>query len=96
MKGASLTAEEVINAGTSSAATRAELQRVIGGKFDFRNLMNTAISNAPAAISAFRQIAPIVKPFLPEPAKQGLTMIGMGSTGGARTGGNRSLSSRLM
>jgi hypothetical protein len=96
IKGASLTAEEVINAPMSNAMTRNEVNRVVGGAFNFRNMMNTAISNAPAALSAFRQIAPIVKPFLPEPAKQGLTMIGMGSSGGARTGGNRSLSSRLM
>ena len=59
-------------------------------------MMSSAISNAPAAFNTFKQIAPIIKPFLPEQAKQGLTMIGMGSSGGARTGGNKSLSSRLM
>ena len=96
IRGASLTAEEVINAPMANAMTRNEVNRVVGGAFNFRNLMNTAVSNAPAALSVFRQIAPIVKPFLPEPAKQGLTMIGMGSSGGARTGGNKSLSSRLM
>jgi len=96
IKGASLTAEEVINAPMSNAMTRNEVNRIVGGAFNFRNMMNTAISNAPAAFNAFKQIAPIVKPFLPEPAKQGLTMIGMGSSGGARTGGAKSLSSRLM
>jgi hypothetical protein len=96
IKGASLTAEEVINAPMANAMTRNEVNRIIGGKFNFRNMMSSAVSNAPAAFNAFKQIAPIVKPFLPDNAKKGLTMIGMGSTGGARTGGNKSLSSRLM
>jgi len=96
MKGASLTAEEVINAGTSSSATRAELQRVIGGKFDFKNLMNTAVSKAPEIGKIGKIFAPHVKGFLPEEAKNMMSKVGMGSTGGARTGGARSLSSRLM
>jgi len=96
MKGASLTAEEVINAGTSSSATRAELQRVIGGKFDFKNLMNTAVSKAPEIGRIGKIFAPHVKGFLPEEAKNMMSKVGMGSTGGARTGGARSLSSRLM
>ena len=95
IKGASLTAEEVINANTPST-TRADLQRVIGGKFDFRSLLNTAISKAPDALKIGKIIAPHAKEFMPEEGKKIMSMAGMGSTGGARTGGARSLSSRLM
>lgn len=95
MKGASLTAEEVINANTPST-TSADLKRVIGGKFDFRSLLNTAISKAPDALKIGKIIAPHAKEFMPEEGKKIMSMAGMGSTGGARTGGARSLSSRLM
>lgn len=95
IKGASLTAEEVINANTPST-TRGDLQRVIGGKFDFRSLLNTAISKAPDALKIGKIIAPHAKEFMPEEGKKIMSMAGMGSTGGARTGGARSLSSRLM
>lgn len=102
IKGAYVTAEEVINATTSDSVTRSELNRVVGGA-SFSNMMSNAMSKVPQIISGvqqaipvFRQIAPIVKPFLPDKAKSALTAIGMGSTGGARTGGARSLSSRLM
>lgn len=102
IKGAYLTAEEVINASTADAATRSEVNRVVGGA-SFSNMMSNAMSKVPQIISgvqqalpAIRQIAPIVKPYLPDKAKSALTAIGMGSTGGARTGGARSLSSRLM
>lgn len=95
IKGASLTAEEVINANTPST-TSADLKRVIGGKFDFRSLLNTAISKAPDALKIGKIIAPHAKEFMPEEGKKIMNMAGMGSSGGARTGGNRSLSSRLM
>jgi hypothetical protein len=101
IKGAMLTAEEVINATTADSATRSELARVVGGSFS--SMMSSGMSKVPQIISgiqqalpAIRQIAPIVKPYLPDKAKNALTMIGMGSTGGARTGGAYSLSSRLM
>nr|WPF46901.1 MAG: putative major capsid protein [Lake Baikal virophage 16] len=102
IKGAYVTAEEVINATTSDSVTRSELNRVVGGA-SFSNMMSNAMSKVPQIISGvqqaipiFKQVAPIVKPFLPAQAKSALTAIGMGSTGGARTGGARSLSSRLM
>lgn len=102
IKGAYLTAEEVINASTADAATRSEVNRVVGGA-SFSNMMSNAMSKVPQIISGvqqalpvIKQIAPLVKPYLPAQAKSALTAIGMGSTGGARTGGARSLSSRLM
>ena len=101
IRGASLTAEEVINASTSDSMSRSHLTRVVGGK-GIGSMFSNVTSKIPQMISmgqqalpVFKALAPIVKPMLPEYAQKGLSAIGMGSTGGARTGG-RSLSSRLM
>jgi hypothetical protein len=101
IRGASLTAEEVINASTSDSMSRSHLTRVVGGK-GIGSMFSNVTSKIPQMISmgqqalpVFKALAPIVKPMLPEYAQKGLSTIGMGSTGGARTGG-KSLSSRLM
>ena len=96
-----LSEQDIISAPLAPMATRAELDRMVGG-LSFSALGNI-LSKAKSIYSATKPIVSAVKGMLPEEGAMGKVKGALGAVGygtgagtGAGTGGKKSLASRLM
>lgn len=87
-----LNESDIISAPVSSLATRAQVERAVGGGL-FSKLGHAISKALPHIPAVAKVVAPLVKPHLPSPLQAGLSMVGYGEGEGdampSHSGGRR-------